>query len=448
MLDWAWIGSLGAGAICLGAGMLEWRKAPRSLPAGIFLTAMTTTFIAMATGPLYVFLDQSNAEIGVTIAKISVTSTLLTLTLLWNLCLEFPIARETRFRPPNRIGLAMIGTVGATIILGSTATLDYSNPDNAVLTESTSMMILVISGILISATTAVSLYSITKADREGRRSASIFLIGVWLFVTSDVIWTMSVEGIRPFAQGHSDIAGLSYIIGVAISGLLFGVAIARGQMVIVATPVTERLASSSKAKFNLLHRYVYLVEEQKPDYSFAMFTDILKGRCFDCENDESFPCESLECSTCGLPCPCKQCKRYRSRPQGIIVTRRFPKDVRSKYFIQTTPILWLSTVAGKDNMDPSKLSLLSDYIISFMEKSHNAVVLIDGIEYLVTSNDFSRTLKAIDRWTETAMSTNTRLILSVDKRSFEAKELAILERNREVVKPDAAEKWMIIPEPV
>lgn len=448
MLDWAWIGSLCAGAICFGAGMLAWGKAPSSLPAGIFLTAMMTTFIAMITGPLYVILDQSQAEIGVTIAKVFVISMLLTLTLLWNLCLVFPVARETSLWPPNRVGLAMIGTVGATIILGSTAALDYSNPNTVRLAESTSRMILVTSGILISSLTGISLYSMTKADRDGRRSARIFLTGVWLFVASGIVWTMSAEGVGPFADGYGDIAGLSFTIGVATSGLLFGVAIARGRMVITETPVTERLASSSKAKFNLLHRHVYLVEEPKPDYSFALFSDILKGRCFDCGNDESFPCESLECSSCSLPCPCKQCTKYRSRPQGIIVTRQFPKDVRSKYFIQTTPILWLSTVAGKDNMDPSKLSLLTDYLVNFMEKSQNAVILIDGIEYLATSSDFSRTLRAIDRWTETAMASSTRLILSIDQRSFDAKEVAILERNKEVVKPDAADTWRIIPEPV
>ncbi len=447
-MDWAWIGSLCAGAICFGAGMLAWGKAPSSLPAGIFLTAMMTTFIAMITGPLYVIVDQAHAEIGVTIAKVFVISTLLTLALLWGLCLVFPVARETSLLPPNRLGLVMIGSVVAAIIFGSTATLDYSNPDLVRLSGSTSRMILAISGTLISSTTLMTVYSMTKADQEGKRSARIFLAGVWLFVFSGVIWTMSVEGVGPFADGYGDIAGLSFTIGVIISGLMFSVALARGRMVIAATPASERSVSSRKAKFNLLHRYVYLVEEPKPDYSFALFSDILKGRCFDCANDDSFPCESLECSSCGLPCPCKQCTKYRSRPQGVVVTRQFPKDVRSKYFIQTTPIVWLSTVAGKDNMDPSKLSLLTDHLVNFMEKSQNAVILIDGIEYLVTSNDFPRTLRAIDRWTETAMASNTRLILSIDQRSFDSKELAILERNREVVKPDAAEKWKIIPEPV
>jgi len=448
MSDWVWIGSVGAGAICFGAGMLGWMKSPNSLPAGMFLTAMMTTFVATVTGPLFGIVDQVHAEIGVTIAKVFVISGLLALTLLWNLSLVFPIERKANFWPPNRVGAIMIIAAAATIILGATTTLDYSDPSAARLSRSTSMIIILTTSVQISSITAIFLYSWFRAETEGKRSACIFLVGIWLFFASEIVWAMGVENIGPFSRGNGNVAELSMIVAVAVSGLLFAVAIARGQMVMMVAPAAERSVSSSKATFHLLHRYVYLVEEPKPDFAFKMFSDSLKGRCFDCENDESFPCESLECSSCGLPCPCKQCKKYRSRPQGIVVTRQFPKDVRSKYFIQTTPILWLSTVAGKDNMDPSKLSLLTDYLVNFMEKSQNAVILIDGIEYLVTSSDFHRTLKAIDRWTETAMASSTRLILSIDQRSFDPKEVAILERNREVVKPDAAQKWMIIPEPV
>jgi hypothetical protein len=39
-------------------------------------------------------------------------------------------------------------------------------------------------------------------------------------------------------------------------------------------------------------------------------------------------------------------------------------------------------------------------------------------------------------------------MITVDPRSFERRELALLERNREVVRPDAKEPWKIIPEPV
>jgi len=202
-----------------------------------------------------------------------------------------------------------------------------------------------------------------------------------------------------------------------------------------AAPISEAMISSAKASYKLLHRHVYLVEEEKPDFSFKMFADILKGRCFDCENDDSFSCESLECATCKLPCPCRTCTKYKSRAQGLIVTRQHPNTVRSKSYIQTTPILWLSSVAGRDNMDPAKINLLTDYIVSFMEKSQNGVVLVDGIEYLVTSTDFSKVVRSLDRWTETAMTSACRLVVTVDPKAFTHKELALLERHKVVVKP-------------
>jgi len=190
------------------------------------------------------------------------------------------------------------------------------------------------------------------------------------------------------------------------------------------------------------------VEEPKPTFSMELFSDSLKGRCYDCADDESFTCESLDCGNCNLPCPCKRCEKYKTRTQGMIITRQFPIDVRKKYFLQTTPIIWLSTVSGKDIMDPAKLSLLTDFLIGSMEKTQNGVVLVDGIEYLITSNDFQRVLRAIDRWSETAMASSSRLLISVDPKAFDEKELALLERNREVVRPEASEPWKIIPEPI
>jgi len=233
----------------------------------------------------------------------------------------------------------------------------------------------------------------------------------------------------------------STMLGVSVFGLI----LKRGKGSRRHAPAPEKLVSSAKTKFKLLHRRVYLVEEDKPDFSMKLFSDILKGRCWDCEDDESFTCESLVCGACNLPCPCKGCTKYKSRTQGLMITRQYPKDVRTKHFLQTTPIIWLSQVAGNDNMDPAKLILLTDCIVNFMEKSQNGVILVDGIEYLVTSNDFNRVLKAIDRWTETAMTTANKLILTINPRAFERKDLALLERTREVVRPEASQPWQVIP---
>lgn len=204
----------------------------------------------------------------------------------------------------------------------------------------------------------------------------------------------------------------------------------------IVIPVAEPLSKGSKSKFNLIEGRIYVIEEKQPDFSFTLFSEILRSRCHDCANDESFECESLDCSKCTLPCPCKSCKLYEGRTRGLVVTRRHPSEIRLDYFIQTTPVIWLTSIPGKDNMDPSKLGLLTDIIVDFLQKSDNSVVLVEGIEYLVTANDYSKVLKAIDRWSEVAMSRGSRLVLSLDPRAFDTKEIALIERNREIVKPE------------
>jgi hypothetical protein len=442
MIDYTWAASAGAGAICLGAGSISWMKWPRSATAAMFLLAMLSVFVSMTTGSLYSIIDQTNTVTTDAIAKGHVISTLLGMTFLLGITLVFPLERKISFRPLNSVAVVLIAGVVAAFVVGSMTVSVEVTPATTDLSQDSQSAMAAHLVILVVLATVSGLVSRQKAGDEGKRSSTIFLVGLWILAVSGSI--SSIDAVGPDIISKAITDGVM-VTGVALAGLLFAFSIARGQMV-MAVPAQEKLLSSSKAKYRLLQRLVYLVVEPKPDFAFRMFTDVLKGRCTDCANDDSFPCESLACSLCKLPCPCRECKEHKSRPQGLIVTRQFPHEVRSKYFLQTTPIIWLSSVAGNDNMDPAKLSLLTDSLVNFMEKSQNGIVLVDGLEYLATSNDFSRLLKAVDRWSETAMASKSVLIMSVDGRSFDPKELAIMERNREVVQPDAPKTWMIIPE--
>lgn len=208
------------------------------------------------------------------------------------------------------------------------------------------------------------------------------------------------------------------------------------EKVTLVQPKLEAMTIGARSAFRLLEGKVYVVEEERPNFSFALFSEILRSRCPDCVNDESFSCESLDCNTCALPCPCKECDLYESRTQGLVITRRHPSEIRLDYLIQTTPVVWLSSIPGKDNLDPAKLSLLTDMIVNFLEKSSNGVVLVEGIEYLVTSNDFQRVLRAIERWSESVMANSARLVMSLNPKAFDLREIAFIERNREVVNPE------------
>ncbi|MDH3365614.1 MAG: DUF835 domain-containing protein [Thermoplasmata archaeon] len=433
-----WIASLIAGAICLGAGLLALMSNPRSSAAMLFLFAMWSTFVALVTGAMYPLIEPAKDEVARTVGMTFVFSVLLSETFLWQLTMVFPQERKITFRPLNRFGLMMIAGVVVAITLGSLVEIEFVDGVE-ISSFGTSLMVLYPLTMMIIAM-AFIVTSRGRSSAAQRRSGFIYLAGLWIFALSAVPYLFQTADGVGFDAGDLSIASLSIVMGIALSGLVFAISIASGQMVL-REPTMEATISSTKAAYELLHRRVYLVEEEKSSLSFEMFVDILRGRCFDCENDESFPCESLDCSSCGLPCPCRECTKYTSRAQGLIVTRKYPNDLRSEMYLQTTPIIWLSTVAGKDNLDPAKLSLLTDMLVSFMERSENGVVLIDGIEYLVTSTDFQRTLKATERWTETAMANATKLIISVDPRAFDMREMAMLEKNKEVITPDRAHRF-------
>jgi hypothetical protein len=431
MIAALWLASLAAGAICFGAGLLCILSNPKSKAALVFLFAMCGIFVALITGDMYIQIDPAKEEITKTIGMTFIFSMLLAETFLWQLTILFPLERKISFRPPNRYGVLVLGSIIVVVLLGSFAEVETSAEGAAISSYGVNLLVLYsIVMILIAMVFIVS--PMARLSDAQRRSGSIYLVGLWVSALGGIPYMLEATGTSPMMAGDVSLAALSVTASVAAAGLIFSVAIFRGQMVMMV-PAAETAVSSAKASYELLHRRVYLVEEKKPELSFEMFADILKGRCFDCEDDESFPCESLDCRQCMLPCPCRECTKYESRPQGLIITRQFPDQVRSEFFIQTTPIVWLSTVAGKDNLNPGKLSLLTDMLINFMEKSQNGVILVDGIEYLMTSNEFSRVLRAVDSWTETAMTSSTRLIISLDPRAFEPRELALLEKNKEIM---------------
>lgn len=156
--------------------------------------------------------------------------------------------------------------------------------------------------------------------------------------------------------------------------------------------------ASGELKFSLRPKTAYLVEEGKPGTSYAVFKDQV---------------------THGL--------------YGLVVTRQHPERIRKRYDLEKTPIIWLSSTPGENFVNPINIGLLLDALKRFIEKNPNSVVLIDGVELLITNNDFPSALRFLDRLNEIVMQHDTRLLVSIDPRTLGPKELALLERNMEVI---------------
>ncbi len=164
----------------------------------------------------------------------------------------------------------------------------------------------------------------------------------------------------------------------------------------------EKEKKSAK-KYELRRGLSYIVKEQKAVRSFEIFTD-----------------------------------QVTHNIQGLCITRQYPAIVRQEWGLEETPIIWLSNQLGKVYVNPANIGILGDTIIRFIEKSDDSVVMIDGIEFLIVNNGFEKVLKMIHRITEVVMEYKSRLIISVDPRALDTREIALLERNMEIIESEGA----------
>jgi len=195
-------------------------------------------------------------------------------------------------------------------------------------------------------------------------------------------------------------------------------------------PATESL--NHHVSYELARGYCYLVKEPKAESSFDIFASIVKGRCQDCDHQEAFPCESIGCGGCALPCTCKGCNHVRA--QGLCFTMHSPTEIRLKYALQTTPIFWISN-HGPESISPIDLELIADIINKFLKQSKNPAVLLDGIEHLIFENGSAPVLRFLRDVGEWMVLQNAILILPINPLALEEKELALMERNMKDLEP-------------
>lgn len=174
----------------------------------------------------------------------------------------------------------------------------------------------------------------------------------------------------------------------------------------------------------------YLIKEPKPERSFEIFANMVKGICEDCPQKGAFPCENIGCNECTFSCPCKQCGHARA--QGLCFTRDRPDGFREKYLLQTTPIFWISKY-GAGSVNPTNLEIMAGMINEFMRMSKNPIILLDGIEFLCIMNGFITVFKFLHDVRDRIILNKAILILPLDPAALDEKEVALIERNMKPV---------------
>jgi len=122
---------------------------------------------------------------------------------------------------------------------------------------------------------------------------------------------------------------------------------------------------------------------------------------------------------------------------GLCVTRQYPGKVREAFDLRDTRIMWLSHTPGKDHHNPTSIGTLATVISSFIERYEKCFVIIDGLEYLVINNGFQQVLRFVEHINEQVMQSKSTVLVPISPNAFSEKELALLERNIEVIEAPA-----------
>lgn len=150
--------------------------------------------------------------------------------------------------------------------------------------------------------------------------------------------------------------------------------------------------------YDLKPGFGYIVNEKKPELSFKIFSNMA-----------------------------------RHGSDGLSISRQHPKNLKIILGRGDIETYWLTSLEGNGNIDPTDIGILSDLIIRFIEKHRDTIILLDGLELLITHNDFPKVIRMVNHITEQVMQHNARFMITVDERTLDKKELALLERNMEVV---------------
>jgi predicted hydrocarbon binding protein len=115
--------------------------------------------------------------------------------------------------------------------------------------------------------------------------------------------------------------------------------------------------------------------------------------------------------------------------KGMIVAREYPEKVQKRWGLDQVPYLWLSyEIQNKYGREPTNVPLIYSEIKNFLGTSTQPVVLISGMEYLISQNNFPKILKLIQLINDNIAMNNGMLLLPVSTETLNPKDVRLLER--------------------
>jgi len=119
-------------------------------------------------------------------------------------------------------------------------------------------------------------------------------------------------------------------------------------------------------------------------------------------------------------------KQLKGEDMGLCITREYPEKVRGMVNIQK--ILWLTDIGDESSLRPRDLEKLTLAIEKHFKSSESPVVLLDGIEYLITNNNFISIIKLLQTLRDLVSINKAVLLLPVQPLILDPHQYNMLRR--------------------
>ncbi|MCJ2555644.1 MAG: DUF835 domain-containing protein [Candidatus Thermoplasmatota archaeon] len=118
---------------------------------------------------------------------------------------------------------------------------------------------------------------------------------------------------------------------------------------------------------------------------------------------------------------------------AFLVTRTNPKRMRDLFDLGDARIIWLTDRdSATEETIPPTLERIMYMVENFVKNAEKGVVVLDGLEYLISNNNFDAVLRFLRRLIDEVSESSAVFLLSVSPKTLREQELKILEREMEV----------------
>lgn len=170
---------------------------------------------------------------------------------------------------------------------------------------------------------------------------------------------------------------------------------------IYATEIEKGAERAGTKEVEMREGETYLIKEERPRRSLALFADLVKRN-----------------------------------QGGLAITRMYPASLEKRFDLSGARLLWLSKaeIPGEtaerkyEFVSPTDLVALHSIIMRHLKDHKGHPVLLEGIEYMISQNNFSAVLRFLQKVSEYVVLNNGILLVPTNPSALSTRDYMLLAR--------------------